>query len=107
MEKLGFTLLVAGLAAAGLGGSSQAGNTPEFDYRDWTSVRSRFVDEQGQVDYGALALDRACLAGGPFGRVVPELGLTSPANEYAYLYQANDIVRTAPMNGFALNSKQR
>ena len=61
MEKLGFTLLVAGLAAAGLGGASQAGDAAEFDYRDWTSVLSRFVDDRGQVDYAALAVDRAAL----------------------------------------------
>jgi len=61
VERLGRTLLVAGLAAAGLGGTPQAGDAPGFDHRDWTSVLSRFVDERGQVDYAALAVDRAAL----------------------------------------------
>ena len=92
MEKLGFTLLVAGLATAGLGGSSQAGNTPAFDYHDWTSVLSRFVDERGQVDYAALAVDRAALdrflkqisQAGP--RSTPEL---FPTQEHELAYYVN------------------
>ena len=61
MERLGFTILAAGLATAGLGGISQAADTAAFDHSDWTSVLSRFVDERGQVDYAALAVDRAAL----------------------------------------------
>lgn len=40
-----------------------AGRMPAvgFDYSDWNSVVSRFVDERGLVDYDALAKDRAAL----------------------------------------------
>ena len=61
MRRIGFKLFLAGLAATGLGSYTRAGDAPAFDHRDWSVVLSRFVDEQGRVDYEALALDRATL----------------------------------------------
>jgi len=58
---MGFRLFVAGLAAAGLGGSPRAGDAATSDHQAWNAVLSRFVDERGRVDYEALARDRAAL----------------------------------------------
>jgi len=61
VRRIGLGLFVAGLTAAGLGGSAQANDAATFDHRDWSAVLSRFVDERGAVDYAGLARDRAAL----------------------------------------------
>jgi hypothetical protein len=64
VERIGFTLLVAGFAATGLGVAQAAGDSAafdHFDHEDWNAVLTSFVDERGRVDYEALARDRARL----------------------------------------------
>jgi hypothetical protein len=98
-------LFVAGLAAAGLGGAAQAGDTPAFDHQNWNEVLSRFVDEQGRVDYEALARDRAAL-----DRYLAQIAETGPrstperfptqADELAYYVNAyNALVFQGVLDG--------
>ena len=61
MKRFGFKLFVTGIAAAALGGAGQADGVAPFDHGGWSGVLSAFVDERGQVDYEALAGDRAAL----------------------------------------------
>jgi hypothetical protein len=69
------------------------GSTPEvFTHEEWDTVLSRFVNEQGQVDYAALdrdraSLDRYLLAIGEIGpRTTPE---RFPTREHELAYYIN------------------
>jgi len=102
-NTLGF--LVAGLAAAGMGGTAQPDDAAAAGHQDWTAVLSRYVDRQGQVDYEGLHRERAVLDGyltqiaeaGP--ESTPELFPTA-AHELAYYINAyNALVFQGVLDG--------
>jgi hypothetical protein len=105
MSQIGIELLAAGVAAASLGGSLQAGDSVTFDHAAWTEVLSIFVDGQGQVDYQALAVDRGLL-----DRYLAQISETGPqstpeqfptrAHELAYYVNAyNALVFQGVLQG--------
>jgi hypothetical protein len=99
-------LLVAGVAATGVGGGSHAGEAHAFDHQDWSAVLSRFVNERGRVDYEALARDREGLD--RYLSQIAEIGPRStperfptPAHELAYYVNAyNALVFQGVLDGY-------
>ncbi len=61
MRRTGLHWFVAGLAATGLGGMTQAGEPTVFVHENWNAVVSRHVDPRGRVDYKGLRRERAAL----------------------------------------------
>jgi len=105
VSGIGFKLMLAGLAATGLGGAAPAGDAVAFDHGDWNEVLSRFVDAAGRVDYEALARDRE-----PLDRYLEQIAETGPystperfptqAHELAYYVNAyNALVFKGVLDG--------
>jgi len=103
--KLATQLLVAAVVASSLGKGVEAGQAEAFDHRDWSQVLARVVDENGRVDYEALAEDRrqldryleAIAETGP--RSTPERFPTK-ADELAYYVNAyNALVFQGVLDG--------
>lgn len=67
---------LAALAVGAFGLFAHGDTVKSFSHDDWTTVLERFVDNDGMVDYQALAKDRKV-----FGRYVKRIQTTSPATQ--------------------------
>lgn len=70
-----------------LGVAGAAAGEPSFAHDDWSCVLSRFVDERGLVNYGALAQDRAT-----FDRYVAAVERMSPESHPELFPTRNEVL---------------